>query len=449
MSTLGRPAARAPINTADIPDGIITSAKVAADVLTAADIAPNAVTASELADDAVDTAAIVADAVTYAKLQNLGTANRVLGSASTGVIGEVQIAGAMVANDAIDSQHYAAGSVDATAIATDAVTTVKITALNVTTAKIAADAIDGTKLADDAVDSEHYAAASIDTAHIGDDQVTAAKVASDVATTAGTQTLTNKTLTTPIGILLYDRDFRLYCDGGASYADNFVKVSAESLILEDTSGRVMRVSFPYSGSELTITGTTAGANGLDTGTFTDGTGDPTSWYFVWIINNGSTTAGLLSLSPTTPTMPSGYTFKRLVGAARCRDVSGVKKFDPICQNGNHVNKMGGTTLYANVGNVAGTVDLTTKDVPYQIMRTLWYSAFRSTDVGGTVLWNSSATSDTANRPGSAGTNINITGTDAFATTMSLNLQPGATTLGFDPNTAYAGCQLFGWDYAIF
>ena len=268
----------------------------------------------------------------------------------------------------------------------------------------------------------------------------------DVATITGTQTLTNKTLTTPKGLLLYDRDFRLYCDGGSSYADNFVKVSAESLILEDTNGSVTRVSFPYSSSELTITGTTAGVNGLDTGTFTD---TAPSWYFVWIINNGSTTAGLLSKSTTTPTMPSGYTFKRLVGAARCRDVGGAKKFDPICQNGNHVNKVGSTTLYANVGNVAGTVDLTAKDLPYQIMRTLWYSAARSTDVGGTVLWNSSGTNDTGDRAGSAGTNVNITGTDAFVTTMSLNLQPGATTLGFDPNTGYAGCQLFGWDYALF
>ena len=44
---------------------------------------------------------IAADAVTYAKMQNLGTANRVLGSASTGVIGEVQIATDMVADNAV------------------------------------------------------------------------------------------------------------------------------------------------------------------------------------------------------------------------------------------------------------------------------------------------------------------------------------------------------------
>tara|TARA_R100001015_G_C4549097_1_gene111375 strand:+ start:26 stop:625 length:600 start_codon:yes stop_codon:yes gene_type:complete len=40
---------------------------------------------------------------------------------------------------------------------------------------ITADAIDGTLIADDAINSEHYTDGSIDTAHIGDDQVTAAK----------------------------------------------------------------------------------------------------------------------------------------------------------------------------------------------------------------------------------------------------------------------------------
>jgi len=49
------------------------------------------ISATELATDAVTTVKIIDDAVTYAKLQNLDTADRVLGSASTGVIGEVQI----------------------------------------------------------------------------------------------------------------------------------------------------------------------------------------------------------------------------------------------------------------------------------------------------------------------------------------------------------------------
>ena len=52
-------------------------------------------------DGAITTVKIGNDAVTYAKLQNLATANRVLGSTSTGLIGETQIATAMVSDDAI------------------------------------------------------------------------------------------------------------------------------------------------------------------------------------------------------------------------------------------------------------------------------------------------------------------------------------------------------------
>ena len=41
MGMLGRPAARAPINTGDIPDNIITSAKIAADAITSAKLPAN------------------------------------------------------------------------------------------------------------------------------------------------------------------------------------------------------------------------------------------------------------------------------------------------------------------------------------------------------------------------------------------------------------------------
>ena len=49
--------------------------------------------------------------------------------------------------------------------------------LEVKTADIANDAVNGDKIADDAIDSEHYTDGSIDTAHIGDNQVTLAKMA--------------------------------------------------------------------------------------------------------------------------------------------------------------------------------------------------------------------------------------------------------------------------------
>ena len=54
---------------------------------------------------------------------------------------------------------------------------------------------------------------------------------------------------------------------------------------------------------VTIATTTSGANGLDTGSAA-----ANNWYAVYAIYNGSSVAGLLSLSANTPTMPSGYTY---------------------------------------------------------------------------------------------------------------------------------------------
>ena len=52
-----------------------------------------------------------------------------------------------------------------------------------------------------------------------------------------------------------------------------------------------------------------GVNGLDVGTEAVST-----WYHIWVINNGSTTSSLLSTSHTAPTMPAGYTYMKYVGA---------------------------------------------------------------------------------------------------------------------------------------
>lgn len=62
-------------------------------------------------------------------------------------------------------------------------------------------------------------------------------------------------------------------------------------------------------SPLTVTMTTTGANGRDTGAASNGV-----WY-VYVIRKSSdgTIACLASLSSTSPTMPSGYDQKRLVG----------------------------------------------------------------------------------------------------------------------------------------
>lgn len=87
-----------------------------------------------------------------------------------------------------------------------------------------------------------------------------------------------------------------------------VDVTADEVFLQNSIGLSLHIA------DLDLTGadsidiTVAGAGGLDTGSEASST-----WYYIWAINNGSTTKGLLSLSGTAPTLPGGYTFKALVG----------------------------------------------------------------------------------------------------------------------------------------
>jgi hypothetical protein len=79
-------------------------------------------------------------------------------------------------------------------------------------------------------------------------------------------------------------------------------------------------------AQLNIALTTSGKNGLDTGAEA-----ANSWYFIWLIKNPVTgeVAGLLSLSATAPTLPSGFTLKRLVGAARNDGSSNLVPFHQV------------------------------------------------------------------------------------------------------------------------
>lgn len=79
--------------------------------------------------------------------------------------------------------------------------------------------------------------------------------------------------------------------------------------LEDSSNNW----YKWTGESVTADLETSGAGGLDTGSESSAT---FTWYYVWVIHNPTTdtTSGLLSLDPDSPTMPSGYTYKGLVGA---------------------------------------------------------------------------------------------------------------------------------------
>jgi len=77
---------------------------------------------------------------------------------------------------------------------------------------------------------------------------------------------------------------------------------------------------------VTVDVTVSGVNGVDIGVEVNNT-----WYYIWLIYNPTTAtvAGLFSTSSTNPTLPTGYTKKRLVGAVRNNVSSNFLRFKQI------------------------------------------------------------------------------------------------------------------------
>ena len=76
------------------------------------------------------------------------------------------------------------------------------------------------------------------------------------------------------------------------------------------------------GSPITVSTASTGAGALDAGTLT-----ASNWYYAWVIGSRSgQVSAVLSLSATTPTMPSGYQFRRRLGSVRVNSVPAIADF---------------------------------------------------------------------------------------------------------------------------
>ena len=104
------------------------------------------------------------------------------GSVATGMIAADAITGAKIADDALDSEHYTDGSIDAAHLASSSVTTAKIAADNITSALIADDQIDSEHYIDGSIDTAHFAAGAVDATALGSNAVTTAKINADSVT---------------------------------------------------------------------------------------------------------------------------------------------------------------------------------------------------------------------------------------------------------------------------
>lgn len=89
-----------------------------------------------------------------------------------------------------------------------------------------------------------------------------------------------------------------------------VTVSADELVVESTGNTYATLRSVAVAPSFAA----AGVDGLDVGAANSQTAS--TWYAVWVIWNGTTKAGLLSLSGTAPTLPAGYTHAARVAWVR-------------------------------------------------------------------------------------------------------------------------------------
>lgn len=132
----------------EIPDGSITTAKLADNAVTSAKIKPSAVGTSQLAVGAVSGDIIQKNTIVASKLADgcVGAAAIADGAVTGDKIANAAVTVDKIADDSVNSDKIADGAVTMDKIARSSVSTEKLQDLCVTTPKIADQAVDTTKL---------------------------------------------------------------------------------------------------------------------------------------------------------------------------------------------------------------------------------------------------------------------------------------------------------------
>jgi hypothetical protein len=235
-----------------------------------------------------------------------------------------------------------------------------------------------------------------------------------------------------------------------------IAVTANQALTQSNTGVINRSSVSVSISTGTV-----GANGLDAGTVAAST-----WYYVWLIDNGSAIAGLASLSSTAPTMPSGYTYKCRVGAMQTDGSSNLYRMLQV-GNGTQYKITAGVannTVVQSIANgVAGTYSSTSPTLATATVRGNAFCA-PSTATRISVVannnWKSGASSNVIVAPttawgganngeaGSAGQSYPI----ALASTTNMGAQATlvleADTIAWASNAAGAQIGCLGYTDAV-
>lgn len=237
-------------------------------------------------------------------------------------------------------------------------------------------------------------------------------------------------------------------------ANTTVTVTADAITLEDANGEAYRAQTISTSINSAVTG----ANGLDTGAMANAT-----WYSVWIIYNPTTNtvAGLISISATAPTMPSGYTFKARNGWVI---TDGSANFKRTLQYGRTAQYVVGTNPATSVivaSGVTGTYSVTSPTLSAVSVATVVPTTAVRITLGLNENWKGGATSAIQVAPNTAwgGTNNGQSGSagNVWFVAMPILGSPGnynwpsitmlleATTIAVAMDGAGGAISCLGWE----
>ncbi len=261
-------------------------------------------------------------------------------------------AAAALPDGGVTEAKLADGAVTASKIAANAVGTSKIPTGAVTTPKLADQAVSTDKLADTGVTTAKIADANVTTDKIADSNVTTAKIADGDVTNSKLDDMAERSVKgrgagsgAPID-LTYGVGFYL---NGTAITTSFIPAAFKNLsilVASDTTVTCAADFIVLSDGTNYMTVAPSGTinfanvgvvNGLDAGAIASAT-----WYAIHAIAKPDGTRGwLASLSGTSPTLPSGYTFSARMGWVRTVSSGSPFKLMGTKQYGRRVQYVGG------------------------------------------------------------------------------------------------------------
>jgi hypothetical protein len=158
-----------------------------------------------------------------------------------------------------------------------------------------------------------------------------------------------------------------------------IDLTADFVVVSTVAGVNQRIN----SFSKTVDCTTTGADALDAGSLATG------WYFFYAIAKADgTNAGLASTSATSPTLPSGYTYKKLLSAVYYNTTT----FRLVNQIGNRVWMRTENKIFDSAGAAWGSNDCSAH-IPTNAVLVKWLIRDDNTGYGinSGVAWDASAT----------------------------------------------------------